>query len=79
MESWKIDVGKGVGDCCTRLLLSESLVTFLDDNDDVLTFVDPHAASKTTSERLSSSQYFFSLKQQPFLLFAFFVLQRVIV
>ena len=64
-----IKVGKAVGDCCRRLLLSESLVILLDDKDDVEIFAEPHAASSTISERLSNSQYVFSLKQWPFLLF----------
>jgi hypothetical protein len=62
-ESWMIEVGKAVGDCCRRLLLSESLVILLDDKDDVVIFVEPHAASSTISERLSSDQCIFSLKQ----------------
>ncbi|HEY6285735.1 MAG TPA: hypothetical protein VIX20_08745, partial [Ktedonobacteraceae bacterium] len=52
-----------IGDCCRRLLFSESLVMLLDDKDDVMTVLEPHAASNTISERLSSSQYVFSLKQ----------------
>ncbi len=63
IESGGIAVGKVIGDCCRRLLLSESLVTLLDDKDVVMTFLEPHAASNTISERLSSSQYVFSLKQ----------------
>ena len=63
IESGGIAVGKVTGDCCRRLLLSESLVTLLDDKDDVMTFLEPHAASNTISEILSSSQYVFSLKQ----------------
>ncbi len=63
IESGGIEVAKVIGDCCRRLLFSESLVMLLDDNDDVVTFSDPQAASNTISERLSSSQYVFSLKQ----------------
>ena len=58
-----IEVGKGVGDCCIRLLFSESLVILLGDKDDVEIFAEPHAASSTISERLSNSQCVFSLKQ----------------
>lgn len=57
-----IAVEKGVGDCCKRLLLSESLEMLLDDKDDVVTFAEPQAVSKLTSERLSNSQYIFPLK-----------------
>jgi len=63
IESERIEVGKVVGDFCKRALLSESLVILLDDKDDVVIFSEPHATSNTISERLSSSQYVFSLKQ----------------
>ncbi len=63
IESERIEVGKGVGDCCKRLLLRESLVILFDDKDDVSTFAEPHAANNTISERLSSSQYVLSLKK----------------
>jgi hypothetical protein len=63
IESESIEVGKVVGDCFRRVLLSESLVILLDDKDDVVTFSEPHAASNTINERLNSSQYVFSLKQ----------------
>ena len=61
--------GEGVGDCCGRLLLSESLTMLLDGKDDVVTFSDPHAASNTTRERHSKPQQVFFLKQFPFLLY----------
>ena len=63
IESERIEVGKAVGDCCRRLLLSESLVTLLEDIDDVVTFAEPHAANITIRERLSNNQLVFSLKQ----------------
>jgi hypothetical protein len=69
IESGGIEVGEGRGDCCGRLLLSESLVMPLDDKDDVVIFSDPHAISNTSRERHSSPQQVFFLKQSPFLLF----------
>ena len=63
IESERIEVGRGVGDCCRRLLLNESLVILFDERDDVLTFAEPHAANNTIRERLSNNQYVFSLKQ----------------
>ena len=63
IERGGIEVGKVTGNCCKWLLLSESLVMLLGDKDDVATFTDPHAASNTIRERLSRSQYVFSLKQ----------------
>jgi hypothetical protein len=63
IESEKIEVGNGVGDCCRRLLLSESLVILFDDKDDVVILAEPHAANNTIRERLSNNQYVFTLKQ----------------
>ena len=63
IENERIEVGKGVGDCCRRLLLSESLVILFDDKDDVSTFAEPHAANNTIRERLSNNQLVFTLKQ----------------
>ena len=63
IESERIEVGKGVGDCCRRLLLSELLVILFDDKDDVLTFAEPHAANNTIRKRLSNNQYVFTFKQ----------------
>lgn len=68
IESGGIEVGEGRGDCCGRLLLSESLVMLLDDKDAVVIFSDPHAISTTSRERHSSPQQGFFLKQSPFLL-----------
>src|SRR5260370_16850088 len=68
IESGGREGGEGRGDCCRRLLLSESLVMPLDDKDDVVIFSDPHAISTTSRERHSSPQQIFFLKQSPSLL-----------
>ena len=64
-----MNVGEGVGDCCGRLLLSESLTMLLDGKDVVVIFADPHAASNTTRERHSKPKQVLILKQYPFLLY----------
>ena len=70
MESGGIGVGEGGGgDCCGRLTLSESLVMLSDDNDAVVTFSDPHAASNITSDRHNRPHRIFLLKHQSFLLY----------
>jgi hypothetical protein len=63
IERERIEVGKGVGDCCRWLLLSESPVILFDDKVDVVTFTEPHAANIMIRERLSNNQYVFSRKK----------------
>ena len=53
----------GIGDCCRRLLLSESLVILFEVKDEVLTLEEPHAVNTTISERLSNNKLIFTLKQ----------------
>ena len=52
-----------IGDCCRRLLFSESLVMLLDDKDDVVTLSDPQVVSNSIRVRYNSPQQIFSLKQ----------------
>jgi hypothetical protein len=65
MDSGGIGVGVGVGNCCTPLWLSESLVILPDDEDRGVTS-DPQAASKTIKERNSRlHQIFFTRETFP--------------